>query len=140
MKIRYLVFGAVAAFSLAGAAVAADTTLKASLNGAGETPPGDPKASGTATVKVSDSGEVCWDVASKDLAGAIAAHLHKGAAGVAGPPVVPFTAPDASGATKGCGKVDPAVAKDIVAHPGDYYVNVHTTAFKGGAIRGQLGK
>jgi hypothetical protein len=140
MKIRYLVLGAVAAFGLAGAAAAADTTLKASMTGAGETPPADPKGSGTATVKVSDSGQVCWDLATKDLTGAIAAHIHKGAAGVSGPPVVPLTPPDAAGKSKGCANADPALAKDLVAHPGDYYVNVHTTAFKGGAIRGQLGK
>jgi hypothetical protein len=30
------------------------------------------------------------------------------------------------------------VAADIVVNPDDYYVNVHTTDFPGGAIRGQL--
>jgi hypothetical protein len=140
MKIRYVLLGAIAAFSLAGAAAAADTTLKAAMTGANETPPADPKGSGTATVKVSDAGQVCWDVTTKDLANPIAAHIHKGAAGVAGPPVVPLTAPDAKGSTKGCANADPALAKDLVAHPGDYYINVHTAAFKGGAIRGQLGK
>jgi len=140
MKMRYLVLGAVAALGLAGAAAAADTTLKASMTGANETPPADPKGSGTATVKVSDSGQVCWELATKDLTGAVAAHIHKGAKGVSGPPVVPLTPPGADGTSKGCATATADVAKDLVAHPGDYYVNVHTTAFKGGAIRGQLGK
>ena len=30
--------------------------------------------------------------------------------------------------------------KDIIQHPQNYYVNIHTTAFTGGAIRGQLSK
>jgi hypothetical protein len=29
-------------------------------------------------------------------------------------------------------------AADVLAHPGDYYVNVHTADFPGGAVRGQL--
>jgi hypothetical protein len=140
MKIRYVVLGALAAVSLAGAAAAAETTLKASMTGANETPPADPKGSGTATVKVSDSGQVCWHLMTKDLASPIAAHIHKGAKGVSGPPVVPLTPPDAKGMSEGCANASADVAKDLVAHPEDYYVNVHTTAFKGGAIRGQLGK
>jgi len=31
------------------------------------------------------------------------------------------------------------LAAAIVANPSDYYVNVHTPAYPGGAIRGQLG-
>jgi CHRD domain len=32
-----------------------------------------------------------------------------------------------------------SLAAAICAHPEDYYVNYHTTAFPGGAIRGQQG-
>jgi len=36
--------------------------------------------------------------------------------------------------------VDRRLLMDIIQHPQDYYVNVHTADFPGGAIRGQLHK
>ena len=42
----------------------------------------------------------------------------------------------ASGCTTG---VDPALVKDIRKNPENYYVNVHSSVFQPGAIRGQLG-
>ena len=35
-------------------------------------------------------------------------------------------------------EIDPALAAKICADPAGYYVNYHTTDFRGGAIRGQL--
>jgi hypothetical protein len=119
---------------LAGAAAAAETALTAKLAGA------DAKASGMAKVRVDDKNQVCWDLSSKGLTEVTAAHIHKGAAGANGPPVVPFSGVDASGASKGCATASADVAKDLVANPGGYYVNVHTKAAPGGAIRGQLKK
>jgi hypothetical protein len=51
--------------------------------------------------------------------------------------VVPFT-PPTSGASSGCVTITTALADEIVANPAGFYVNVHTTAFPNGAIRGQL--
>jgi hypothetical protein len=133
---------AAAGFALAGQALAADagTKLTANLSGANQKPnPGDPKASGTATVTV-DGTKVCYDLKVKDLANPTAAHIHKGGPDAAGPPVVPLSAPDASGHSAACVTADAAVAKDLVAHPGAYYVNVHSAQYKAGAIRGQLSK
>jgi len=133
MNMRYLVIGAVVGLGLATAAAAAETTLNAKLSGAD-------KASGMAKIRVDDKNQVCWDLSSKGLTEVTAAHIHKGAAGANGPPVVPFSGVDATGASKGCAPASADVAKDIVANPAGYYVNVHTKAAPGGAIRGQLGK
>ncbi len=44
------------------------------------------------------------------------------------------------GMLSGCvSGVDPALIGEIIANPAGYYVNVHTTPFPGGAVRGQLG-
>ncbi|HEV2530587.1 CHRD domain-containing protein [Phenylobacterium sp.] len=133
---RYLVIGAAMGaglgLGLVSAAAAAETTLSAKLGGA--------DASGMAKVRVDDKNQVCWDLTSKGLTEVTAAHIHKGAAGANGPPVVPFTGVDATGASKGCAAASADVAKDLVANPAGYYVNVHTKAAPAGAIRGQLGK
>jgi hypothetical protein len=94
---------------------------------------------------------VCWDLSYNNLTGTpIMAHIHKGAAGVAGPVVIALTTDDpadppfsdlgAHSAT-GCRDLTPTeetAAGDIVGHPANYYVNVHTTDFTAGAERGQL--
>jgi CHRD domain len=53
--------------------------------------------------------------------------------------VVPLT-PPTSGVSSGCTSADPNLIKAIIQHPENYYVNVHTAEFPGGALRGQLSK
>lgn len=112
--------------------------LSAHLGGAGSP---DTDGAGHATFKVDTAkNEVCYTVMVEKIGAASAAHVHKGAAGASGPPVVPMTKPDAAGKSSGCATVDGAVIKDILANPAGYYVNVHNAEFPGGAIRGQLSK
>jgi len=124
--------GILLAITVASPAVAAETTLKSSLSGA--------SGSGSATFKVDpDKGQVCYELEVKDIGTAVAAHIHKGAAGANGPPVVGLDSP-ASGKSAGCKAADAAVANALIADPSGYYVNVHTATAPGGAVRGQLSK
>jgi CHRD domain-containing protein len=81
---------------------------------------------------------ICYRLTARGIGTPIAAHIHRGGAKTNGPIVVPLKTPKATGVTKGCAKAPKSLLKKIVAHPRRYYVNVHTPAFAGGAIRGQL--
>ncbi|MCC7447387.1 MAG: CHRD domain-containing protein [Anaerolineae bacterium] len=111
------------------------------LTGKEEAPgPGDPDGSGHAAVTIdAAANQVCYalHVANIKLP-ATGAHIHKAAAGAAGPVVVPFQNPDANGLAAGCVTADAALVKDILANPASYYVNVHSSEFPNGAIRAQL--
>jgi hypothetical protein len=113
----------------------------ARLTGEVEVPPGDPDGSGLAAVIVHPArGRLCFAIVVDDIVlPAIGAHIHVGRAGVAGPIVVPLTSPDAEGTSAGCvSEVDEQLLTAIKRHPRRYYVNVHTTDFPAGAVRGQL--
>jgi hypothetical protein len=133
---------ALATTAMATPALAADpVTMQTTMTGASEVPgPADPKGTGTATVTVDQAkGQVCYTLAVTGIGTPTMAHIHKGAVGVAGPPVVVLDAP-ASGTSKGCKPATADVITALLATPADYYVNVHNATFPKGAIRGQLGK
>lgn len=129
-------------------ASAAVTTLHAALSGGdAEVPdPGDPDGSGAALIKIDVRKEkACFTLVALDITlPAAAAHIHAGAAGVAGDIVVFLTPPQEIGSSgigvsTGCARNEPRpVLRDIKNNPDQYYVNVHTSDFPGGAIRGQL--
>jgi hypothetical protein len=102
---------------------------------------GDPDGSGTALITLNEGqSEVCWDLAVSNLTlPATASHIHAAPPGVRGAIVVFLSAPNATGAAVGCTSgVDRDLIRDILQNPESYYVNVHTTDFAPGAIRGQL--
>jgi hypothetical protein len=118
-------------------ALAATIKLQTPLTAAAEVP-GPGKGSGTATLTFdTDKGQVCYMLMASGTDTPTMAHIHKGAAGVAGGVVVAL-APPATGMSEGCAPLAADALADIVAHPGNYYVNVHTAAFPAGAMRGQL--
>jgi CHRD domain len=136
-----LLVATVAVAGTAGAVQAQGRPLSTTLTGAAEIPgPGDPDGSGTATLTVNPGlGQICYELTVSGIAPATAAHIHVGAAGVAGPVVVPL-APPTDGTSSGCAEVSRELALAILKSPSDYYVNVHNAEFPAGAVRGQLSK
>ena len=117
----------------------AGDSLHAALMGTNEVPePGDPDGSGTADVVLNSSDNtVCFEITVENIAEPGGAHIHSGAAGTAGPPVVDFQIGEHG--LSGCVDADTATIEAIRATPSEYYVNVHNAEYGGGAIRGQLG-
>lgn len=130
----------------AGAALAGTTTLVAFLTGEAEAPgPGDPNGFGFAEIKIrAPQGTLCYDISvSRIRLPAIGAHIHQAPEGEPGPVVVtlgnPAPTSDRDGRAVGCvSGLASGLLRNIANHPEDYYVNVHTRDYPGGAIRGQL--
>ena len=132
--------------------------MSTTLSGSEETPPDSSRATGSYQGTVaSNNRTISYRLTfSKLSAKATAAHIHAGAKGVAGPVVVWFCG---GGGRKACpanggtvtGFINPAnvlaggdvkqgdlgsLIKAIQA--GNTYVNVHSTKYPGGEIRGQI--
>ncbi len=136
-------------------------TFRATLSPANEVPPvtnADAGASGTMDITI---------VATRDAAGTIiaagvnfsgtltgfpagtvitASHIHTGAAGATGGPVVSLAlTPGEITLATGGGSIVKSnlpvtidLANQIIANPAAFYFNAHTAANPGGAVRGQL--
>ena len=134
---RYLGLTFLAALVLATGATASlakSNSLHAILTGKAETPKGDPDGRGTAEIKITGR-RVCWEIKVARVQTIVAAHIHKGRPGTAGPVVVPFGKVFKA---KGCTTTTAAIAAAIQKTPSAYYVNVHNAKYPGGALRGQL--
>jgi hypothetical protein len=136
----------VAAAALAVAAVAFGAklgtyTVSASLVGHGEVPaakaPAGAKGAFTGKYVENSKGAVLtWKLTFSGLSGkAVAAHIHKGKAGKAGPVVVPLCGPCKSGQS-GKTQITKATIAALEGH--NAYVNVHTAKNPGGEIRAQV--
>jgi hypothetical protein len=114
--------------------------LIARMSAAAETPPNASPGTGVAMISIdTTTNQICWSLSFSGLTGpATMSHIHKGAVGVAGPIVVPFSMVPGPAISTGC-VTDATNAPLIAASPADYYVNVHTAANPAGEIRGQLG-
>jgi hypothetical protein len=116
------------------------TAFQVALTGEAESPAGDPVATGEATIRLRrNQGQVCFRLEGTNLSTApVAAHIHQAAAGVSGGIVVTLKTPGADAGSTGCVAASRAVVNRILGSPAAYYVNIHTSDFPAGAVRGQL--
>lgn len=134
-----LAFGVV--LFVAGTARAQVSTYTAYLTGANETPnPADPDGVGFAVINIDQgAGTISFIAYVQNVAAITASHIHRGAAGVTGPVIIPFNQPFTNGVSSGTlTGIAPSLLAEVVANPPGYYFNVHNADFPGGVIRGQL--
>lgn len=112
-----------------------NVTFKTTMNGTSESTPNTSTATGTATLIFNTSTKIFTITVTHTIAAPTNGHIHKGAIGVSGPPVFPFSS-FTSPITYTSVALDATQEADLNA--GLYYVNIHTAAFPGGEIRGQL--
>lgn len=127
-------------------------TYAAELRPGNEVPPTNSSAFGSAFVTFDPvNNTIAFETRASGIASPTMAHIHRGAAGVNGPVIINFatnSAQIAGGRASGAGPIstfqsgnlqasdETALANPVTA--AGYYVNVHSTAFPGGEVRGQL--
>jgi hypothetical protein len=117
-----------------GSALAAD--VKLNLTGAEETPPVTTSASGKGTITVAADKSVSGTVKTAGIEGTVA-HIHVGAPGQSGPPIITLTkGADGQWSVPAGSKL----TEDQYASfkSGNLYVNVHSAEHPAGEIRGQM--
>ena len=116
-----------------------DRAFFAVLKGSTQPTGGDRNGKGSASVTF-DGTRLCWGITVANISRPVGAHIHKARRGKDGSIVVPLEQPTDGdpGASSGCTTVSAALARAIRRSPGNYYVNVHSDEFGGGAVRGQL--
>ena len=121
------------------------------VNAAGTANQGDLNGFGTATANITivanaaggpPTGTLCYGITVSGIDTPVAAHIHQNRAGLNAPPLINFTqlpASGAAGASSGCVTgLSLTLVNQLRATPANFYVNVHTLLFPGGALRGQL--
>lgn len=120
----------------AAGTVLANASLKADLTGVQEVPPVKSTAKGAGTIVVGDDKAVSGTIKTSGIKGT-AAHVHVGARGENGPPIITLTmaSPDEWVVPAGATLTDEQYQS---LKDGNLYINVHSDAHKGGEIRAQL--
>jgi len=111
------------------------------VNPAGVANVGDPDGFGSATIIFKNATTICYAILMSNISTPTAAHIHEALAGVNGGVVIPLSPPASGnpGAASGCiGGLNSTEVADLRNNPSSHYVNIHTTDFPTGALRGQL--
>lgn len=148
MSLNKIVLAGLAIAAWATPASAQTVSLSAVMNGGNEcngaaVPTcllGDPDGYGIATITMPTATRICISLLVNKLGAPTAAHIHSGIPTQNGAPVValPTPATGSPGTSSGCVATPAGFNATLRNDPGKFYVNVHTTAFPGGAIRGQV--
>jgi hypothetical protein len=110
--------------------------VKVSLTGAEETPPVTTTAEGKGTIKIAKDNSVSGTIKTTGIEGTMA-HIHVGAPGEAGPPIITLTkGADGTWTVPAGAKLTAEQLADFKS--GKLYVNVHSEQHKPGEIRAQL--
>ncbi|HEX4266945.1 MAG TPA: CHRD domain-containing protein [Steroidobacteraceae bacterium] len=126
----------IAVLLASGAGLVSAANVHVRLRGSQETPPVKTMARGSGVIKVSADGTVSGKISTHGVTGTMA-HIHEGAPGQAGKPIIALApGPHGSWMVPAGSKLSPDQYKEFQA--GDLYVNVHSSAHPGGEIRGQL--
>jgi hypothetical protein len=139
-----VLMGAVALGAVAPAYAASFACTVGHLQGSTEVPPNASTATGTIGLTLDTTANtVDFVLVVSNLTSSVtAAHIHQAAVGVAGPVKVPLPLGGVSGTSFAISGTTVPVAgfsvTDIAAAPTHFYVNVHSTIFPGGEIRGQV--
>jgi hypothetical protein len=125
---------ALVAVFLAGSVLAKDVNV--SLTGAEETPAVTTSATGTGKISIAKDHSVKGSIKTTGIEG-VAAHIHVGAPGQSGPPIITLTkgADGTWTVPEGSKLTDEQFASFT---SGNLYVNVHSADHKSGEIRAQL--
>ena len=116
----------------------ADAAPAIPLSGGQEPAGGDPDGHGFFTYSI-DGTTFCWTVTWQNIDEPLAGHVHVAPRRVAGPVVIDLNADGVGGPDPtGCQEISAELAAAITADPKAYYVNLHTSEFPAGVIRGQL--
>ncbi|MGO1226169.1 MULTISPECIES: CHRD domain-containing protein [unclassified Brachybacterium] len=131
---------ALSLLTIGGSAAAANAAPAIPVNNGQETTGAEGGGHGKFSYSI-DGDQFCYTLEVTGLTtGAVAAHVHLGEQGVAGPVHVPLSVPNATSFdVEACTTVtDPAILAGIRESPRSWYVNVHTPTYPGGEVRGQL--